>query len=64
MGISAKGFYELEEKAKWCKEKNLWQDVSDMYINLKNSNTNPNKKSQSIYAETINNICNENGYYD
>lgn len=59
-----KGFYELEEKAQWCKENNLWQDVRDMYINLKNSNTNPNKKSRSIYAETINNICNENGYYD
>ena len=26
-------------------------------------NTNPNKKSRALYAETIHEICQQNGYY-
>ncbi len=52
--------YELEEKADWIKENGLWQDVKDLYIRLKNANTNPDKKSRSLYAEAVNNIYNEN----
>lgn len=48
-----KGFG-LEEKADWLKKNNLWQDVRDYYIDKKNYNQDPNKKSISLYAETIN----------
>lgn len=51
-----KGFNGLETKADWLKKNGYWQDVRDYYIEKKNNNTNPDKKSRSLYAETINEI--------
>lgn len=51
-----KGFIGLETKADWLKKNGYWQDVRDYYIEKKNNNTNPDKKSRSLYAETINEI--------
>ena len=48
-----KGFG-LAKKEKWLKENNLWNEVRDYYLYKKNMNENPDKKSISIYAETIN----------
>lgn len=60
-----KGFYQLLERIEWCKQNNLWGDgtggVRDRYIEKKNNNTDPNKKSRSIFAETVNEIYN---YYN
>lgn len=58
------GFYELPEKVEFCKENSLWQEVRNAYIKNKNSNTDKNKKSRSIFAETIHKVCQQNGYYD
>ncbi len=58
------GFYELPEKEEWCKENGLWNDVLKLYLILKDKNTDKNKKSRSIYAETIHQICQKNGYFD
>lgn len=57
--------YDLEPKIEWIKsqEGNLWDDVFDLYLDKKNNNNNPNKKSRALYAETINEICQKNGYY-
>lgn len=57
-------FYMLSEKEKWCKERGLWQEVRELYLKKKNKEKSQTKKSRSIYAETIANICNNNGYYD
>lgn len=51
-----KGFSGLETKADWLKKNGYWQDVRDYYIEKKNNNKNPDKKSRSLYAETINEI--------
>ena len=48
-----KGFG-LDMKEKWLKNNNLWGKVREYYLYKKNINDNPNKKSISIYAETIN----------
>jgi hypothetical protein len=58
-----KGFYKLPDKIEWIKKHGLWQQVRDSYIDKKNANTNDNKKSRSIFAETIQQICQQNGYY-
>ena len=55
------GFYMLDEKIGWIKENDLWQEVRDSYIERKNSNNNPNKKSRSIFAETVAAVFNDNG---
>lgn len=58
-----KGYYELPAKIEWIKKHKLWQQVIDNYIDKKNANTDGDKKSRSIFAETIHQICQQNGYY-
>ena len=56
--------YNLEDKIKWIKNQpgNMWNEVLDLYLDKKNMNSDPNKKSRALYAETINEICHKNGY--
>ena len=49
----------LDEKVKLIKEEDLWTELRDMYLRLKNENTVNHKKSRSLFAEAVNNICNE-----
>lgn len=58
-----KGYYKLSEKIEWIKKQKLWQQVKDNYIYKKNTNTDDNKKSRAIFAETIHQVCQQNGYY-
>lgn len=58
-----KGYYDLPIKIEWIKKHGLWQQVRDTYIDKKNMNTDDNKKSRSIFAETIHQVCQQNGYY-
>lgn len=48
--------YDFEEKIKVIKKHILWNDVRDLYLDKKNYNTDKNKKSRNLYAETINEI--------
>ena len=57
-----KGFVGLEKKKDWLKRENLWGDLQDYYIYKKNCNDNPDKHSRSIFAESINEMCQKNGY--
>lgn len=41
----------------------LWNEVRDLYLDKKNFNNDTDKKSRSIFAETIHEICQQNGYY-
>lgn len=54
-----KGFKHLEERADWLKKNKYWDEVRDLYLHKKNSNTNPDKHSRSLYAETINALYNK-----
>lgn len=58
------GFYLLPEKINFCKENSLWKEVRDIYIEKKNNNTDKSKKSRSVFADTIHQVCQQNGYYD
>ena len=50
------GFYQLDERIAAIKEENLWQEVRNVYLDKKCRNADFNKKSRSIFAETINEI--------
>ena len=56
-----KGF-NLEKKISWLKNKSLWDEVREIYLYKKNTNTNPDKHSCSLFAETINEVCIDNQY--
>ena len=58
------GFYYLPDKIDWLKENNLWNDLRDYYIEKKNDNNNPKKHSRSIFVESVNEMCEKNGYDD
>ena len=57
-----KGFVGLKKKMDWLKRENLWDELQDYYIYKKNCNDNPDKHSRSIFAESINEMCQKNGY--
>ena len=40
------------------KEKDLWEDVKDLYLN--NKNKEPNKKSRIVYYQTLETIYRRN----
>lgn len=57
--LQSKGYINIEQKAdtlKNDKNKKYWNEVREVYIDKKNRNTNPDKHSRSIYAETINEV--------
>ena len=56
------GYSKLPSKIEWIKKHQLWQQVRDIYIDKKNNNTDNNKKSRSFFAETIHQVCQQNGY--
>lgn len=58
------GFYLLPKKIEFCKENSLWTEVRDTYIEKKNRNTDKHKKSRSIFADTIHQVCQQNGYFE
>lgn len=56
-------FYMLDEKIEWIKDEDLLPELREMYLKRKNSNNDINKKSRSLFAESVNNICNEYEYF-
>ena len=53
-------FIGLTEKIEWLKKNKLWGETRDYYIEKKNNNTDPDKHSRSIFAETINEMYDKN----
>jgi len=58
-----KGYYRLPKKIEWIKKNNLWQQVRDDYLYKKNTNTDNNKKSRTLFAETIHQVYQQNRYF-
>lgn len=54
--------YNLEGKIDWLKKQSLMEEVKDTYLYKKNMNTNPDKRSRSLFAESVNEVCAQNGY--
>ena len=46
----------LQQKEQWIKDKDLWGEVREIYQEKKNKNINLDKKSRTMYYETINEI--------
>ena len=59
-----KGYLLLPEKIEWLKSNGLWNDLLDYYIEKKNNNLNPDKHSRAIFAESIAEMCQKNGYHN
>ncbi len=57
-----KGYLNLPQKIDWLKEQNLWNELLDYYIEKKNKNFDPDKHSRAIFAESISEMCQKNGY--
>lgn len=56
------GYNGISEKYDWIKERKLIQELRDFYLELKNKNLCEDKRSRSIFVESVNVICNRNGY--
>ncbi len=57
------GYYELPDKIDFCKENDLWNsEVKPLYLQNKNNNRDPRKKSRIIFSQTLNTVCQRNGY--
>lgn len=55
-------YYEHPDKITFCKENDLWNnEVKKLYLQNKNSNKDPHKKSRSIFSQTLNTVCRRNG---
>ena len=55
-------YYLLPKKIDWIKGQRLWTDMRNLYIDKKNKNDNPNLHSRSIFAITVNEICQKNRF--
>ncbi len=60
--FQGKGFVGLEKKIDWLKKEKLWDELLDYYRIKKNTNDNSDKHSRSIFAESINEMYQKNGY--
>ena len=62
--FQGKGFETLPDKIDWLEENDLWGELRDYYIEKKNYNDNPDKHSRSIFAESVTEVCQKNGYFE
>ena len=53
------GDYHINDKIQWIEENELKNALRKQYLNNKNNNLDRNKKSRTIFAETVNNIYNQ-----
>jgi hypothetical protein len=60
----SEGYYLLPEKEEWIKENGLQTDLRECYLWRKNTNADPHKRSRTIYADAVHEICQRFGYYD
>lgn len=56
------GYYMLPEKIKWLKKNGYWQELRLHYLHKKNSNTNPDIHSRSLFAMAIQEMCQKKHY--
>lgn len=47
---------ELEERAQWISHNGYLEEMKDIYLRKKNENDNPDRKSRSMYAESVNEV--------
>ena len=62
--LQPKGYCMLQEKADWIDRNDLKSELRDLYLHKKRANIDLHKKSRTLYAEAVHEICQRNGYYD
>lgn len=55
------GKYNIDDKLEWIHSNNLMSELRKRYLKYKNAN-NLDKRSRTIFAEAVNDLCNEKGY--
>ncbi len=58
------GYYLLPEKIQWIKDNNLWAGIRSLYIEKKNKNNDEHCHSRTIFAQTVHEVCQKNGFYE
>lgn len=56
------GNYNIDDKLDWIHSNNLTSELRELYLYYKNRNNNLKKRSRTILAEAVNDLCNEKGY--
>lgn len=59
----SKGYYMLPEKIEWLKKNGLWQKLRNYYLDNKNTNTNDDIHSRTLFAISVHEMCQKYGYY-
>lgn len=59
----SQGYYMLLEKEGWIKENGHHSELRSLYLKKKNCNSDLRKKSRSLYAEAVHEICQRHGFY-
>ena len=54
---------ELASRQRWIKEKKLWNDLCDLYLDKKNDCRNEGMHSRQLFSMAVNEICLRNGYF-
>lgn len=57
-----KGYYRLPQKSEWIQKHGYQQELQDRYLYKKNHNSDTNKRSRTLYAEAVNEICQKYHY--
>lgn len=56
------GKYNIDDKLDWISSNELKLELRNRYLYYKNRNNDPEKHSRTIFAEAVNDLCNEKGY--
>ena len=59
----AMSFYMLTKKINWIKKNSLQNDMRKLYLKKKNNNDDPNVHSRSIFAQTVQEVCQKYGFF-
>lgn len=57
------GYYMLPAKIDWLKKNNHWQELRAHYLYKKNINANPDIHSRTLFAVSVQEMCQKCGYY-
>jgi len=61
--MQSKGYPLLPEKINWLKGQGYWNDLRDYYLYKKNTNTDSNVRSRTLFAISVQELCQKYGYF-
>jgi len=61
--MQSKGYPLLPEKINWLKGQGYWNDLRDYYLYKKNTNSDSNVRSRTLFAISVQELCQKYGYF-